>query len=54
MGGLEWLLDDVRFIPNFSFKAEKLAFHSFWNPSCVRIHAYIKPTYAYMCMRTQP
>ena len=31
--GFEWLLDDVGFIPNLTRNAEKLAFHSFWNPS---------------------
>ena len=34
---MERLLDDMGFIPNLNFNAEKLAFHSFWNPNYVRI-----------------
>ena len=41
--GLEWLPTNVRVIPNFSFNAEKLVFHSFWNPS--------KRTHAHVCVR---
>jgi len=60
--GFEQLLDDVGFIPNLTHNAEKLAFHSFWNPSmhaqarvcmhmyrtCVR---YFKDAYTYAHIR---
>ena len=39
--GLERLLEDVRFIPNLSFNAEKLVFRNFWNPS-MRTHAHVR------------
>ena len=34
--GLEWLPDDVVFVPNLSINAENLSYLCFWNPSCVR------------------
>ena len=56
-GGLEWLLDDVRFIPNLSFNVENLHFIALWNPSCVRrsvpTYASIMLAYAYVCMHMQ-
>ena len=55
--GLEWLVDDVGFVPNLNISVEKLAFHSFWNPSCVcrfmLVYVYIKPMYASPCLCTQ-
>ena len=41
--GLQRLPVDVRVIPNLNFNAEKLTFHSFWNPSMC-MHASVPET----------
>ena len=67
MGGLEWLPNDMGFIPNLTLNTEKHVFHSFWNPSmraqarvCVRMNETCtrsfgtcmgKRMYAYACPR---
>jgi len=45
-GGLELLLDNVGFIPNLTLNVEKLAFHSFQNPSM-----RVWPMYECTCIR---
>ena len=35
-GGLEQLLDDVRFVLNLSINVENLHFLCFWNTTCMR------------------
>ena len=50
-GGLEWLLNDVGFIPNLTFNIEKLVFYSFWNPS-VRVQACVCVCMYKTCVRS--
>ena len=41
-GGLEWLPNDVGFVPKPEFGAEKLAFNIFYNPSmCTYARVYV-------------
>ena len=45
-GVLEWLLDNVRFVPNLNINTKNLHFLCFWNPTCVR-----RLVLAYACLR---
>ena len=48
--GLEWLPNDVEFIPNLSLQCKKFVFLCLWNPSCER---RLMPANASLCLHMQ-